>query len=125
MPRAAGPRDVSIRISSAAPSNNQRTDGAIQAVRTEYWHVRRRRIPNFGKNSHALPRRSSVAAQIFFASQFPLGVLRAHVAHCSKDRPLRPPGSVVSPQAPEDAVIRVGVATVESEAVIELDHDFN
>src|SRR4051812_41408069 len=48
-------------------------------------------------------------------------VLRTHPAHHAEDRPFGP-GPVEAAEAPEDAAVRVGIATVDRPAVVELDH---
>jgi hypothetical protein len=63
------------------------------------------------------------SAKMLLDFQFSLRVCGAHVADSSEHRAFWSPGAVIAAEAPEDSAVGVGIAPVDSEAVVELDHD--
>src|SRR5262245_43829844 len=67
------------------------------------------------------PRLSGILFDVFPYWNLPCGILRAHVSDRAEDRPLGPPGAIVSPQDPHNfIVVRVWIATVQRVFVVQV-----
>ena len=67
--------------------------------------------------------RLAVLSDVVFDFEFSSGVFAGHVPDFAEDRSLRPPGSVVATQHPEDTGVLIWIPPIDRIFIVELNHD--
>ena len=76
-------------------------------------------VPNLGRSDKPV---GSKPIQVLFQSQLFACGFTGHVSHTAENGSFGTPCPIVSPQNPENTVVRVGVSPIESVFVVQFDH---
>lgn len=77
------------------------------------------------KGLHAQRGINAPLRQIGFEAKFSGRVVRRHVSNFAKDGSLWSPGPVVSAYTPHDTAVGIRIASIQSPAIVEVDHRFH